>query len=173
MWFTCDAILALVANDNGCFLHQVLCGWSGYATRIVLRGIMSLLNASFEPWLQCVVVGRWLSVCLREKGRLPGYPVWPLGFLFLYPSHWKMACVCSENSTNQLFSVALLFLWLQGALSCNLLDAWMRHWEQLKSTIIFNRSWTRIWKDQVLLKWVIIHSGWNPAASSLSPPSAG
>lgn len=97
MWFTCDAIPALVVNDNGCFLHQVLCGWSGYATRIVLRGIMSLLNASFEPWLQCVVVGRCLSVCLREKGRLPGYPVWPLGSLFLYPSHWKMA-VCVQKT---------------------------------------------------------------------------
>lgn len=38
--------------------------------------------------------------------------------------------------------------------------SWVRHWEQLKSTVIFSRSWTWIWKDQVLLKWVIKIQAW-------------
>lgn len=28
----------------------------------------------------------------------------------------------------------------------------MRHWQQLKSTMIFNRFWTKIWKDKVVME---------------------
>lgn len=46
VWFTYDATSAVVATDNGCFLHWFSCGWSGYVMRIVSRRIMGLLRAS-------------------------------------------------------------------------------------------------------------------------------
>lgn len=114
-------------------------------------------NRNADYWVPCVAL------------------VYQLVSLFPHPCHlvcslWEMARVSRKF---QLISSFLPLSYFCGFKKPWIAISWVRHGEQLKSTVIFNRSWTRIWKDQVLLKRVIINSGLSPIASSSSPPSVG
>lgn len=138
MWFTCDVTPIFVANDNGCFLDQVSCGWSGYVMRIVLRRIVGLLNASSVRWKWWERGWRWeLAVFLwagDQKMRLLGIRHEP------FHVTWQSAHVGPKTIINQ-------FFWTATSPSHR-----MCHWEQRKWTIIFNRFWTGIRKDKVVIE---------------------
>lgn len=130
--------------------------------RIVLRRIMGLLSASFVPW---ETVGGWGGSWQCFFGwEIRNADSWVLymslstssGFPLLYPGISFLASGKVRTWVQKALSISSVALHISVA-SGNLelqspSSLGMRHWARFQSTKIFNRFWTGIWKDKVVIE---------------------
>lgn len=154
--------------------------WELYWEELWVCWVPALCSEYFVGWGEVAVrdllllrEGKYrLRGALHEFCTSSGFSFVPTGIYFLASRKLHM-CV-QKVPLIHAFLLPSTFLWLQETLNCTLplLLACVTE-NNFKSTIIFNRFRTGIWKDKVLLNRIKINSGCSPIAPSFSPPSLG
>lgn len=163
-------VVCLWCNSCVCCQWRRLFSWLGFIwlVRLCHKNCIKEKNCGFFECQLCAVrmtrggvgVGS-VSFGRRSEMQAPGHSTWAflrqlVPLCSTLPSVFSPLEKCIGGSGKHHSSV----ICCNSSHFCGFKKPWtavslflrMRHWQQLKSTMIFNRFWTKIWKDKVVME---------------------